>query len=926
MTGVIRGKIADASTGEGLIGANVFLTGTTMGTITDFDGNFSLNGVPLGKASVTCSYISYETQVFDDIEVKAGEVVVLNANLMLSSQNIDEVVVVARKREQTEAAVLVMKKKMPTVLDGISSQQISRLGDSDAASALKRVTGVSVEGGKYVYVRGLSDRYSNTTLNEAQIPGLDPEKNTVQMDLFPSNIIENLMVYKTFSPDLPGNSTGGLVNIVTKDFPEDFSVQFSANLGYNPQSNLRNDFLTYEGGKLDALGMDDGTRAVPEEVASLTETGQLPYIYTGADDTLGMISRSFGKGMDVLSGSSSLNQSYAFSLGNRARLFGNDLGFNVSLSYNHDFDMYTGGRDEKYSVTSPDSPAPKRLVRDDLATETATWSALGNLSYKLNNNNMIGFTAMRNQSGTKSARYNIGKAADPDAVDIIEQKLGWLERSIVTGQAKGKHVIPGLNNGTFDWMGSYTLATQDEPDLRFFFMDYDTDATTGEYINYEVRLNNLPARFYREMDESNVDYKADYTQPFSLGGQNGRVKIGGSYLYKVRNSAENKFDIKRQGGIAFDGTASDFLSDQNIVDGPGQYNIVYYTNSNLTDSKNSYDGHEKVIGYYGMVDLPVGTKLRIVTGVRLELTDIFVENHVDTVLYPTKVDDYDFGGFKGKDWLPSLNMVYTPIEDMNLRLGYGRTVARPVFRELAPYASYDYKAGLRKIGNPDLEQTTVDNLDARWEWFFRPGEIVSLSAFYKHFDKPIELRDKEEAANPEIHFENIDNAELYGIEFELRKRLDFINALRDFTLGSNVTLVKSVVVEDSTRLASARLVDPDWSGTRPMFGQSPYVVNSYLNYHNLDRGWDVNLGFNVSGAKLILVNKAATPDVYEQPFAVLDFNISKQFRNGIHVKFSADNLLDLEFRQTYDFGSSEGYFRKYKIGRTFSLGLTYQLR
>jgi TonB-dependent receptor len=922
-SGIIRGKILDATTGEALIGANVFLSGTTTGTITDFDGNYTLSNVTPGVVSVTASYISYETQVFDAVEVPAGKVVIINANLDLSSQQIEEVVVKARKREQTEAAVLVMKKRMPMVLDGISSQQISRLGDSDAASALKRVTGVSVQGGKYVYVRGLSDRYSNTTLNGAQIPGLDPEKNTVQMDLFPSNIIENLIVFKTFSPDLPGNSTGGLVNIVTKDFPERFSMLFSAALGYNSQVHLRNDFLSYEGGSTDWLGMDDGTRSVPGEVEELTESGQLPYIYTGADETLGMISRGFNKSMDNTTRSSFLDQSYSFSVGNRISLFNRDLGFNLSASYSREYEMYTGGRDEKYSVTAPDEPAPKRLVEDNMGTESATWSGLANLSYKINNNNMIGFTFMRNQSGVKSSRYNIGVAADPDQEDIIEQKLGWLERSIASYQAKGKHVFPGLNNATIDWMGSYTMAAQDEPDLRFFFMDYDTDESSGEYYNYVVRLNNLPTRFYREMSETNTDVKLNYTQPFRMAGRNAKLKFGGSYVEKSRLSVENKFDVKRQGGIQFDGTAADFLKDENIVDGPGQYNMIYYANSNLTDDKNSYDGSESVVGAYGMVDLPVSGQLRLITGLRYESSEVFVENHVDTIEYPTKVDDYDNGGFMDNDFLPSLNLVYSPFEDMNFRVGYGRTVARPVFRELAPYASYDYKAGLRKIGNPNLAKTTVDNLDFRWEWFARPGEIFSVSAFCKYFTNPIELRDKEQAANPEIHYENIDNSTLYGLEFEFRKRLDMVDAFRNFSLGVNVTLVKSIVKEDSTRLASARLVDPDWAETRPMFGQSPYVINSYLNYHNFERGWDINLGYNVSGEKLILVNKAATPDVYEQPFPMLDFNIRKQFRNGINVKFSADNLLNPNFEQTYDFGSSTGYFRKFKIGRSFSLSLTY---
>lgn len=926
--GSIRGQILDASTGEALIGANVFITGTTTGTITDYDGNYTLHGVEAGILSITASYVSYEAQVFREVEVPAGEVVILNANLSLSSQEIGEVVVTGRKREQTEAAVLVMKKNMPSVLDGISSQQISRLGDSDAASALKRVTGVSVQGGKYVYVRGLSDRYSTTTLNGAQIPGLDPDKNTVQMDLFPSNIIENLMVFKTFSPDLPGNATGGLVNIVTKDFPEKFTMQFSASLGFNPQVHLRDDFLSYEGGDKDWLGMDDGTRDVPKEVSQYAQDGQLPFLYY-ADDTLSIISRGFNRELDNTVTSSFLDQSYSFSMGNRVSLFGRDLGFNLSANYSKEYQMYEGALDEEYTLAydadgHPSSSA-ESLFKRSQGSENVIWSGLANVSYKLNNNNKLGFTVMRNQSGTKSSDYVDGVELYSDQSEVIEQILGWMERSITTAQLKGKHVLPGANNATIDWLGSYTLATQDEPDLRFFFMDYDLDEATGEYINYAVRRNKLPVRYYREMNEANLDLQLKYKQPFMLAGRKAHVEFGGTYIDKIRTSLQDQFTVKYQGNVPFDGTAADFLKEENIIV-PGAWPFVYYENSLLTDDKNSYDGSETIMAGFAMADLPVTEKWRVVAGLRAEHADIYVENLVDTIQYPTKVADYDNGGFTELDLLPSLNLVYSLTGDMNLRLGYNRTVARPVFRELAPYASYDFKSGLRKIGNPDLQKTGIDNVDIRWEWFLRPGEILSFSAFYKHFKNPIELRDAPEAANPEINYENIEDSELYGIEFELRKKLDFVQPLRDFSVGTNLTLVKSMVTEDSTRLAAANYRIAE---TRAMFGQSPYVVNAYLNYNNFEQGWDINLGFNVAGEKLVLVSKAATPDIYEQPFPVLDFNISKQFKSGINIKFSADNLLNPYYAQTYTFPegttTDTGYFRQYKLGRKFSISLTYAL-
>ena len=929
--GTVRGKIIDASTGEPLIGANVFITGTTKGTITDFDGNFSLTGVEPGTVNITASYVSYETQVFQHVKVPEGEVVILNGNLNPSSQELQEVVITARAREKTEAAVLVMKKKMPSVLDGVSAQQISRLGDSNAAAALKRVTGVSVQGGKYVYVRGLSDRYSTTTLNGAQIPGLDPEKNTVQMDLFPSNIIENLMVYKTFAPDLPATSTGGLVNIFTKDFPERFTLQFSAELGYNSQANLRDDFLSYSGGNTDWLGMDDGTRDIPDAVHRYTEDGQIPYLYQN-NDTLDLINKSFSGNMDNLQKYSLPDMSYSFSTGNQFKVFGRALGFNLAANYSHKYTMYRGGDYQR--TTSPlniENPNLKVNFNDDFGVESTIWSVLGNLSYRLNNNNMIGFTFMRNHSGDASSRFNQGRTTDPDTYDVEEKALGWLERSIQSYQVKGKHVFPWTGNGTFDWMVSSIVSTQDEPDLRFFKSDYFE--TREAPLNYEMRPNNLSARFYRYMTETNLDAKFNYTQPFNFAGRKAKFKAGYAYIDKERDSDESKYTLDFQGAIRFNGMASTALVPENFLETDSS-SYLYYKNSLTTESMNSYRGFQTVHAGYGMFDLPMTENLRMVAGVRYEYTDVFIENKIDTIEHPRDVNKYGSGGFQSGDFLPSVNMTYSFTEDMNLRLGYNKTLARPVFRELAPYASYNYKENYRVVGNPDLENTMIQNLDFRWEWYPFSGELVSASAFYKNFKNPIELRDVEEAANPEIHVENIEKARLYGLELELRKNLDFLHQLRNLSVGANVTLVKSLVKEDSTKLASANIAlarqNPDggdiWPETRPMYGQSPYIVNAYLNYNNPEKGWDINLGFNVSGEKIVLINKSAIPNVMEQPFAKLDFNISKNLKNGVSFRFSAENLINPYYQQTLSFNNGKVvHFRRHKLGRQFSFGITYAI-
>ncbi len=323
-TGTLRGNVFDEKTGETLIGATIMLPGTTIGVSTDFDGNYSLT-LPVGKHEIKISYISYETKKFSEITIKSGEITILNTSLGEATLDIEAVVVTAKATQKTESALQVLQKKAPQVMDGISAEQITKLGDNNAAQALKRVTGVSVQDGKYVFVRGLSERYTKVTFNGAEIPALDPERNTVQLDIFPSNIIESIIVNKTFTPDMPGESTGGQVDIITKDFPEKFTFQFSTSFSYNPQANLNEDFITYKGGNTDWLGIDDGTRNIPAVAQDALDRmvnenyNQINQVYFTTQE-LNDISNSFSTEMEPIKKNSFLNNSDKISLGDQVQL------------------------------------------------------------------------------------------------------------------------------------------------------------------------------------------------------------------------------------------------------------------------------------------------------------------------------------------------------------------------------------------------------------------------------------------------------------------------------------------------------------------------------------------------------------------------------------------------------------------------------
>ena len=305
------------------------------------------------------------------------------------------------------------------------------------------------------------------------------------------------------------------------------------------------------------------------------------------------------------------------------------------------------------------------------------------------------------------------------------------------------------------------------------------------------------------------------------------------------------------------------------------------------------------------------------------------KNVYDTTFhyYSSIKNKYQSGEYEANDLLPSINLTYSLTDKMNIRASYYRTLSRPAFREIAPYAFYDYQKGDRWVGNPDLNRSLANNFDLRWELFMRPGEMVSVSGFYKKLFDPIEVYSEEITQNPEYHFRNGNDGDVYGAEFEFRKQLDFIGFLKDFMLGANVTYIYSKVDEDAERVENARLNDPGFEDTRPMFGQAPYVINSYLMYDNQKLDLEANVSFNVSGPKLIIIEQGSTPNVYEMPRPDLRFNISKGFAKNFNVKFGVKNILDSEYAISYLHHSGDEYnFIKYKSGIEYSFGISYEIR
>ncbi len=926
--GKISGKLVDSQTGDPLIYANVKIEDTSFGAASDLEGHYIINAVPPGNYTLIVQYIGYASTKVTDVKVVAGEVTTVNATLSPEILQGDEVVVTAKALTNTEASLLKHRQRAVAVSDAISAEAISQAGAGDAAEAVKQITGASVVDGKYVYVRGLGDRYTSTQLNGASIPSTDPYKRSGSIDLVPTSLIDNIVTVKSFTPDKPGDFSGGTVNIQTKDFPEKLKIDFSTSVSYNTNTTFNDgrNTIGYSGGDLDWLGIDDGSRNVPDYI----KRNGVPFYNNASTESLQQLSKAtkvFNKQMWTESVTPGMNQSYSLSIGNQINVLNRPLGFIGSLSYSNSYSAYDNGQYNAWNLLEDSSKVLNQLYNYNhyKTNHEILWGTLLKGSYKLTNSDILSFNLIYNVNGASSADYYEGNYTyDKLDDDDLHQNhvLGFNERRLTSLQFNGDHQFRYLYGLRFDWKASFSQTRQDEPDLRYF--------TTYLRINEEEQVpgvftNLVPQRYYRYLTEDNNEFAANFALPFNQwSGLKSTLKFGALYSDKNREFEELNYKYSDYNGYYGDPEA--YFSDKNMEPDSTAVviNGVPYISRDLDlyieegdIGANNYTGEKIVNAQYLMVDLPILSSLRFIGGVRYEKTDM------ELMSADNRKEN---GKISTEDVLPSINVIYNIKENMNLRLSATRSLARPTLRELAPYASYDFVVGFTAIGNPELKRTLIDNYDIRWEWFSRPGEIYAVSAFYKNFQDPIEQAFIVSASNREITWKNVDEAKTMGVEFEIRKKLDIISPyLSNYMVGTNLSLVHSEVQIHEDELALIRLKRPNFDDTRELEGQSPFLVNFNLGYDNYEKGVFWNVYYNVFGKRLSEVSKDGTPFVYEQPVHTLNANFSMRITNNIKLKLSGKNLLDAEYKKTHEYEGTEYIFRNHTRGRTFSMGFAYSL-
>lgn len=946
--GVVTGKVLDKETGEELIGVTVQVEGTSTGAATDISGTYQMQLMP-GTYSLKVSYVSYATQTISDVVVKSNETTRINVALATDDIQLQEVVVSATQINNNEVALLSIQKKSLAVQDGISSEEMARIGAGNSAESMKSVTGATVEGGKYVVMRGLGDRYSLTQMNGVNLPSTDPYRNSASMDLIPTAMVDNIVTTKTFTPDQPGNFTGGNVNITTKSLPDQFYFNFGVSLGYNTQSSLKDDFLTDPiNGKYDWLGFDDGSREMPEILQSaenqeiLSNKSLYLDVRRFSEDitqernifheaSRGLASRP----MAPTTKNTFFNTGYSLSFGDRKQFMGRDLGYNVGLSYSRNyirFDDKVFSTYERLMSESAENLPVNISLEGQEASETAALGGIFSLAYKLSNFNELKFDATYSNDAETSVNSleGIWPAAFSGSHIFQSRSIQFIQRQLANFQLSGKHSF-GPEGVSVNWIGGYVSSSQYEPESRVFA----NAINSPNLYTFNSSEGELPFHFYRDLNDQQYNGKIDVEVP--VGSNENKLKFGLSGSRKNRDFAEERYqlNIRPAGGtdsyLSFgkaDGDFNSFFAPENsgILDTLANRYALGNSYIRMSLPTNFYTGYEQFLAVYGMGVVDLTKKLKFIGGLRVEKTDFEVKSERASE-EPAVIDELDF--------LPSVNFVYALTESSNIRAAASQTIGRPNMRELAPFTSFDMFGGPIFIGNPELKRSLNRNFDLRFETYPRAGELLAISAFYKKFKDPIVQKlDPGASGGQQFSFVNVDQGFIYGIELELRKNLDFISeTLRNFKFSTNFTYTVSKVDLTQEEFETFSKIDPDLKDWRPFQAQSPFIANVNLSYINEEQGFDAGVYANVFGRRLYANGFAGAPDVYEiygredSEIPVPDLNVMVGKTLGEHFKVTlrGDNLLNYRIIRNQEFKGEFFTNQAYNVGRTFVMSLKYSL-
>jgi outer membrane receptor protein involved in Fe transport len=907
--GKIAGVVTDAKTGETLIGANVLIEGLTgVGGQTDLDGKFIIEDVKEGVYTLVVSYISYQTKKISEVKVEAGNTANVNIALLSDIKDIEPIVITATMKKENINSLLIIQKNNVTISDGIAQETLKKTGDRSTADALRRVSGISVQDNKFVVIRGLGDRYNYALLNGIALPSSEADRRSFSFDIIPSNLIDNIIINKAATPDMPAEFSGGIIQVNTKDIPENFTLNAAVGTGINSVTTFK-DFDKQLKSKTDWLGYDTDLRALP---TTLPNTDA--YLRLKEKDKL-VESKKFSNDWAYDESTAPLNYSVQLSAGGMVKIKKVKWGTVGAITYNKSYRANAIKRSqyELDDVVVFD-------YEDKSNRENVLLGAMLNTSVQLSPLSKITLRNMLNINTESSVVSRTGPNYDNEQLRNATTQ-SYNSNRLITSQLAGEHFIaaPKLK---IKWNAALSNINRAVPNQRTLTYLINTNDVEDTIYTALIPLGSaspqFTGKFYSTLQQTDRNVLVDISRRVKGGVINAEFKIGGFYFDKNRTFASRLFgpvfNMKSNGTYMYqiaDLPSDKLFNSNNIIDG----GIMY---DEITLPQDAYTSSSVNAGGYAMVDMMLGTKLKIATGARFETF---------TQILKTKVSVAEVAIEKSfPKLLPSLNATYLLNDKINLRFAYGQTISRPEFRELAPFGYYDFGTSSVVIGSEQLTPGIIHNIDLRFEQYPGEGQLFSASLFYKYFKNPIEQIFFSTGAGSQTRsYRNAQYALNYGVEIECRRRLGFIADkawLNNLTLSVNAAYIFSKVAFEEVKAATS---------VRPLQSQSPYLVNAMLDYTTQNKGFSTALMFNIIGNRLTEVGNYSFPDIYEKHRPLLDFMITKKIVKNFDIRLLISDIFaqDIIFYQDYNKDKKfdkvqDNIITQFNNGRTFTTTLSYK--
>lgn len=882
--GVIQGQLLSAGEGKAVSGARLFVKGQPVSATTNAQGKFELR-LPPGNYDISVLHKNFTTETFKSVSSEVDKNNSVKWSLTPAGLELEDYLVLSPRMSGSVEALIEVRKNASSVADVMSAEQISKTGDGDAAASLRRVTGLTLVDGKFVYVRGLGERYSNTLYNGVVLPSPDPSRRVVPLDMFPTSVLESLVIQKSYSADRTGEFGGGSIFLKSKSFPEKFF--FGASVSEKYYSKNSGNIQTYQGGSRDWLGMDDGTRALPDGLSLDTPS-------------TGQALQSFKNIHDVKSIEGDTPPAFNISAGNGHKVNALRLSYLASLMYSDDWRQI----DERQFKYLSDGTQNEYYDRAK-SQRTIETGALAGFGVGLTKNLSMNFDYLIVRNTTDE--ISITEGNNYENQDIRDTTLEWAERELQNGILSGELRIPQLSRTKIKWHLSQSEAERYEPDRRSYRY-VQNDQGNYEFFGFQKVTAESYQRRFSLLGEEASDIGAEIAVPFKLWESPvfHEVALGFNRVAKERESKVRRYGLRKGSTDPSSLGLASTDSIETIFDECFDPDCFQFSDD--TRSTDNYTASQVTDAWYLNTKWALTSNLNLTLGERFEYSRQEVSSFV--LFQPEATPT--LSRLETWDYLPATSLTWKLNEKMQIRAAYSETVSRPDFKELSNTLWKDDDRGFDVRGNPDLQAAFIKNYDLRWEWYFDRKDNISIGVFYKDFETPIEeVLDGQ--SDPVLTFANAEAAENLGFEFEWSQSLNAItSAFTGWSLGANYSYIKSRIVLDPVE--QAELTSPE----RPLQGQSPYVVNGILDYANEKWNTNFSLVYNVFGERISEVGVSGFQDIYEEPFHQMDVVLAQGLGKNFILKLKVQNLLN----EASKFRQGDWLVREVEKGQVYSAGLS----